>query len=230
MIKGIIYFLVFGFLLISAHFHSDVQRRQTYKTIKYLPLGDSYTIGTGASEIEAWPTLLSNHLNSNKIPCKLISNPARNGYSTHDLIRMELPVLEKTKPDFVTLLIGVNDWVRGVTKERFENNLDFILNEIEKHISDPTKIILITIPDFGVTPTGKNYSGGRNISEGINEFNAIIKKKAEKRKLTYVDVFEISKDMGKDKSLVASDGLHPSAKEYAEWEKVILQAALKLLP
>lgn len=202
---------------------------QGSQTINYLPLGDSYTIGTGVSEKEAWPTLLVNHLNENKVPVRLLDNPARNGFSTSDLIEEELPVFRKTKPDFVSLQIGVNDWVRGVSASSFQKNLRYILDEIEKGFANKKKIILLTIPDFGVTPTGKNYSRGRDISLGIKEFNEIIASEAKKRNLPLVDVFEISKEMGKDLSLVAKDGLHPSAKEYAIWEKLILPEALKLL-
>jgi lysophospholipase L1-like esterase len=105
---------------------------QTAKTISYLPLGDSYTICTGAKQHESWPFLLTNHLIENKVDCILLDNPARNGFTTQDLIDTELPLIKKLKPNFVTLLIGVNDWVRGVSKENFAKNLTAILNEIEK--------------------------------------------------------------------------------------------------
>ena len=202
---------------------------QTEKTIRYLPLGDSYTICTGASPKESWPHLLTNHLNETKFNCILLDNPARNGFTTQDLIDNELPLLKTLKPDFVTLLIGVNDWVRNVPVATFDRNLVYILDEIQKSIPDKSKIILITIPDFGVTPTGKNYSNGRNISNGIAEFNTIIKLEAKKRKLPVVDIFELTKKMGSDESLVARDGLHPSAKEYALWETLVLPEAVKLL-
>jgi len=87
----------------------------------------------------------------------------------------------------------------------------------------------VTIPDFGVTPTGPKYSRGRNIHEGIMQFNQIVTEEARKRGLSVVDIFPLSKKMGQDKSLVAKDGLHPSAKEYAMWEKIISPAALELL-
>ncbi|PYK92091.1 MAG: lysophospholipase, partial [Verrucomicrobia bacterium] len=64
---------------------------------------------------------------------------------------------------------------------------------------------------------------------GILRFNQIVTEEARKRGLEVVDIFPISKKMGQDKSLVAKDGLHPSAKAYAEWEKIIFQAALELL-
>lgn len=202
---------------------------QNNKTVNYLPLGDSYTICTGAAEKESWPVKLTKHLNEAGIKTILQDNPARNGYSTQNLIDNELPVFKKLKPDFVTLLIGVNDWVRGVSATEFKKNFVFILDEVQKQLVDKNKIIVITIPDFGVTPEGKNYGGGRNISKGISEFNTIIKSEAKKRNLAVVDIFDVSQKMKDDNSLVAKDGLHPSAKEYAVWETMILPAAQKVL-
>jgi acyl-CoA thioesterase I len=196
---------------------------------RYLPLGDSYTICTGASEKESWPYLLTGHLNAEGINCRLLANPARNGFTTQDLIDQELPLVKTLKPDLVTLLIGVNDWVREVPEAVFEKNLDYILDELQRVLIDKQKIILITIPDFGVSPQGKGYGHGRNISRGISEFNEIVRGQAQKRQLPLVDIFELSQKMGTDPSLVAADGLHPSAKEYAIWEKKILAEAIKLL-
>src|SRR5207248_1617801 len=90
-------------------------------------------------------------------------------------------------------------------------------------------LLVVTIPDFGVTATGPKYSRGRNIHEGIMQFNQIVIEEAHKRGLQVVDIFPVSKKMGHDKSLVSKDGLHPSAKAYAEWEKIIFPVALELL-
>src|ERR1700749_5121719 len=120
---------------------------QPTKTVRYLPLGDSSTICTGASADQSWPRLLTQHLNSNHVSCLLTDNPARNGFTTQNLIDRELPLLKTAKPDFVTLLIGVNDWVQGVPKTTFNDNLVYILDEIQKNLPDKSKIILITIPD-----------------------------------------------------------------------------------
>jgi lysophospholipase L1-like esterase len=91
------------------------------------------------------------------------------------------------------------------------------------------RLLIVTVPDFSVTPTGARYSRGRNISEGLTRFNEIINDEAKKRSLKVVDVFPTSKAMKNDPSLIAADGLHPSAKEYAEWEKLIFPAAFELL-
>lgn len=204
-------------------------KSQTENKLRYAALGDSYTIGTGAEPQQAWPVLLTEHLNKKNITAQLIANPARNGFSTQNLIDLELPVFDTCRADLVTLLIGVNDWVRGVDKETFEKNLHFIIEHVQSKLAQKKNLLLITIPDFGVTPEGSAYSRGRDISKGITEFNEVIKESAKKYGLGCVDIFATSRKMKEDASLVAEDGLHPSAKEYAVWEALILPEVLRLL-
>lgn len=212
--------------LILSAFHLPV----TEKTpVRYVALGDSYTIGTGTTAGNSWPVLLSKHLQENKIDIELVANPSHNGWTTQDVIDSELPVYERSGPTFATLLIGVNDWVQGVDAKIFQKNLIFILDKMQATLSDRSKLVLITIPDFGVTPAGARYGGGRDISKGIAEFNTIILSEAKKRNLRTVDLFARSKEMGKDRSLVAADGLHPSAKEYAIWETLIYPVVYDVL-
>ena len=199
------------------------------KTVKYVALGDSYTIGTGANNNEAWPVLLTKHLNDAGIKTELVANPSRNGFNTQNLIDQELPVFDKSGATFVTVLIGVNDWVRGVDANTFKTHLIFILDHVQNKLANKKNLLLVTVPDFGVTPEGSQYSGGRDISQGITEFNNIIIAEAKTRGLNCVDIFETSKAMKNNPELVAADGLHPSAKEYAIWETLILPEAKKTL-
>ena len=197
--------------------------------IRYLPIGDSYTIGEGASPNESFPAILSRHLNAQGIATELLANPAVTGWTTQQAIDNELPIFRQLKPNFATLLIGVNDWVRGVDEGTFRHRFNVLVEEMLKVLGRNDRLMVITIPDFGVTPTGQQYARGRNISEGLASFNRVIMEEASKRNLRLVDIFDLSKEMGHDPSLVAADGLHPSAKEYAVWEKLILPAALELL-
>jgi acyl-CoA thioesterase I len=200
------------------------------RIIRYLPLGDSYTIGTGIEREKNYPTQLVNQLSDQGIKISLVANPARNGFTTQDLMDEELPYLDKTTPDFVTILIGVNDWVRGVDKKVFEKNYEMIIEAVQKKMGDnKNRVLLITIPDFGLTPTGKQFGGGRDISKGIEEFNQVIKAKAEKYNLQVADIYPVSKDVVNDPSLTAEDGLHPSAKGYGEWLRVIAPIAKAII-
>jgi lysophospholipase L1-like esterase len=197
------------------------------KEIRFLPLGDSYTICEGAKWEESWPFLLTKHLNDEGIPIQLLGNPSVTGYTTDQLIREELPVFDRLKPDFVTILIGVNDYVQGRTDQQFSDKLAFILDYVQKQLPDTKKNILITIPDYSVTPAGAQYAHGRDVHKGITRYNEIIKTEAAKRKLLVVDIFPSTLKMKNDPSLISEDGLHPSSKEYANWEVMIRKAYLE---
>jgi lysophospholipase L1-like esterase len=197
--------------------------------IRYAVIGDSYSCGEGATPKESWPVLLTQHLNEHGLRVDLVSNPSVTGSTTKDAIDRELPKFINSNPDFGTLLIGVNDWVQGVDEATFRKHFTYLLDQMLAVLPNKKHLLVVTIPDFGVTPTGPTYSRGRNISEGLTHFNQIVTEETKKRGLSVVDIFPLSKKMGEDKSLVAKDGLHPSAKEYAEWEKIIFPAVFELL-
>jgi acyl-CoA thioesterase-1 len=196
---------------------------------RYAVIGDSYSCGEGATPKESWPSLLTQHLNAQALDIELVSNPSVTGWTTKDAIDKELPKFVNSNPNFASVLIGVNDWVQGVDEPTFRNRFSFLLDQMLIVLPNKKHLLVVTIPDFGVTPTGHKYARGRNIHEGIMQFNKIVSEEAHKRGLQVVDIFPLSKKMGEDKSLVAKDGLHPSAKAYAEWEKIIFPAALELL-
>ena len=197
--------------------------------IRYAVIGDSYSCGEGAKPSESWPALLTQHLRSQGVDVDLVSNPSVTGWTTKDAIDKELPKFVSANPNFATLLIGVNDWVQNVDEETFRTRLSYLLDSMLAVLPNKKRLLVVTIPDFGVTPAGPKYARGRNIHEGIANFNKIVTEEAHKRGLSVVDIFPLSKKMGQDKSLVAKDGLHPSAKAYAEWEQIIFPAALDLL-
>jgi acyl-CoA thioesterase I len=215
--------LAFAFTVLA------VSAQPANEKIRYAAIGDSYSCGEGAKPSESWPALLTQHLKSQGIDVDLVSNPSVTGWTTKDAIDKELPKFIRSNPTFASLLIGVNDWVQGVDETTFRNRFSYLIDQMLAALPNKKRLLVVTIPDFGVTPTGPKYSRGRNIHEGIKQFNQIVSEEAAKRGLKVVDIFPLSKKMGEDKSLVAKDRLHPSAKEYAEWEKIIFPAALELL-
>src|SRR3954468_17343587 len=89
--------------------------------VRYVAIGDSYTIGEGAKPEEAWPNILTRHLKEKGVNIELIANPSRTGWTTQNAIDRELPVFTESKPTFATLLIGVNDWVQQVDEKTFRH-------------------------------------------------------------------------------------------------------------
>lgn len=199
------------------------------KSIRYVALGDSYTICQGASENESWPVILTRHLDEKGIPVTLVANPSRTGYTTRNLIQKELPVFDASDAGFVTLCIGVNDWVQGSDSAAFHKNLVTILDHVQQKLKNKSQVLVLTIPDFSVTPSGKQFGSPAEIKSGLQQFNRIITREAGKRKLPCVDLFAVSQEMETKPELVAPDGLHPSAKEYAIWETLIFPVAEKML-
>src|SRR3984893_1196144 len=207
------------FLTVSVAF---AMAQSNTEKVRYAVIGDSYSCGEGAKPSESWPALLTQHLKREGVNVDLVSNPSVTGWTTKDAIDKELPKFINSNPNFATLLLGVNDWVQGVDEATFRNRFSYLLDQMLAALPNKKRLLVVTIPDFGVTPSGPKYARGRNIHEGILKFNQIVTEEARKRGLEVVDIFPLSKQMGQDKSLVAKDGSHPSAKEYAEWEKIIL--------
>ena len=199
------------------------------RAIRYAVIGDSYSIGEGASERESWPRLLAQHLTAIGSPLELVSNPSRTGWTTADALENELPLFRAAKPEFGTLMIGVNDWVQGVEPKVFRDRFAQLLNGMRAILPNDKLLLVINIPDFSVTPKGGEYARGRDIPAGLTSFNQMIAEEARRRNLSLVDIFPLSQQMRGAPDLVAADGLHPSAKTYARWAGFIFPSAQALL-
>lgn len=185
-------------------------------TLRYVALGDSYTIGTSVNEPERWPDQLVGALRSDPLRLDLIANLGANGFTSADVSAVELPRLDDLKPDFVTLLIGVNDVVQGVPEATFRERFAAILGTLRSRLP-ADRILVVTTPDYTVTPAGADYGDPPTRRAGIRRINAIVTEAARALGIAVVDVFDISQGAATDRSLVARDGLHPSARQYGLW-------------
>ena len=196
--------------------------------MRYVALGDSYTIGTGVQEAERFPNQLVAALSGDAGPLELVANLGVNGYTTADLIRDELPTLDDLRPEFVTLLIGVNDVVQGVAPATYAANVAAILDALLERLA-ANRIVTVAIPDFTVTLAGADYGDPRRQHDGIVAANATMTRLAGERGMAFVNIFDLSLRAGADRSLVAADGLHPSGAQYALWVERILPVVEALI-
>lgn len=193
--------------------------------LRYVALGDSYTIGTSVAEAERWPNQLVERVGE----LELVGNPSVNGYTTADLITDELPQLDALRPEFVSVLIGVNDVVQGVPDSQYAGNLAVILEELLTRLP-PDRILCVATPDYTVTPSGAAFGDPAQQSDGIVRFNAILREACEQRSIRFVpEIFEISQAALEDPTLVADDGLHPSGSQYSLWVEAIEPAVRELV-
>jgi acyl-CoA thioesterase-1 len=189
--------------------------------LRYVALGDSYTIGTSVEPAERFPDQLVAALGPHGPPLDLVANLATNGYTSRDVIDIELPALDTYDPEFVTLLIGVNDVVQGVPLEDYERNVVTVLDALLERLA-PERVVVVAIPEYTVTPQGANYGDPRVQRAGIQGNNAAMERLAAQRGIAYVDIYDLSLRAETDRSLVADDGLHPSGAQYALWVERLL--------
>jgi len=195
--------------------------------LRYVALGDSYTIGTSVTESERWPDQLVARLAA-ATPLVLVANLGVNGFTSGDLIRSELPALAALRPDFVSVLIGVNDVVRGVAPENYSANVGVILDRLVG-LLPANRIVIVSTPDYTLTPAGADYGDPVQQSAAIATFNQIERSAAESRGIAFVDISEVALRVPADRALVAGDGLHPSGKQYAGWVELVAPVVERLL-
>lgn len=197
--------------------------------LSYLALGDSYTIGESVTEDQRWPMQLAQRLTLKGSPVSAPQIIAKTGWTTDELkAKIVSENITKTY-DLVSLLIGVNNQYRGRSVEEFRKEfIDLLETAIQFSGNQPQHVFVVSIPDWGVTPFGKN-SPKKSISKQIDLFNAIKKQESEKKGILFIDITPISRQATNDASLVAEDGLHPSGKMYQLWTEKIVPELLKNL-
>ena len=185
--------------------------------MRFVALGDSYTIGTSVAPAERWPDQLVR-----RVPgIELVANLAVNGFTSGDVIDVELPRLPELRPQLLTLLIGVNDVVQGVPEPVYRGIVADILDVLLGHVG-AGRVVVVTTPDYTVTPAGADYGDPATQSAAVRRNNAINTELAKGRGIAVVDIHDLSLLAATDRSLVANDGLHPSGAQYALWVERIV--------
>ena len=185
--------------------------------LRYVALGDSYTIGTALDDAaDRWPDRLVTALGRRPPTLELVANLAVNGFTSADVIAQELPALDRLQPGVASVLIGVNDVVQGVPAAAYRANVTRIL-DVLRELLPANRIVTVATPDYTVTPQGAAYGDPATQAAGIRSNNEILAAIARERGIAFVDIHDLSLRAGADRTLVASDGLHPSGAQYGRW-------------
>jgi len=194
----------------------------------YLALGDSYTIGESVKQSESFPYQLQTALKTNN---RKVENPkiiAVTGWTTDELQGAIKQAKVTDKFDFVTLLIGVNNQYRGYPLDTYKKEFSELLQTAIGFAGGrKARVFVISIPDWGVTPYAKNYSKStQTIASEIDAFNTAAEQISIAAGVIFTNITPDSRMAGNDISLIASDGLHPSGKMYANWVNAVAPVIL----
>jgi lysophospholipase L1-like esterase len=190
--------------------------------ISYLALGDSYTIGESVPEDERWPVILSNELSESGIE---VNDPliiAKTGWTTNELQEAIAEKNPKTDYDLVSLLIGVNNQYRGYPIDQYKKEFkELLLQAVAFADGDSSKVFVVSIPNYGVTPFGIE-KGEEKIRQELLVYDAIADSISSEMNIPFVNITPVSEKAKEDSTYIASDQLHPSGKQYKEWVDLIL--------
>jgi lysophospholipase L1-like esterase len=194
------------------------------RTLNYLALGDSYTIGEMVAADQSYPsqaaallTKKGRHVNSPTII-------AKTGWRTDELIQGIASANLTQKFDIVTLLIGVNNQYQHIDTAIYRTEFIQLLKTSAAFAKDNKHhVFILSVPDWGVTP----FANGRNlekIAAEIDAYNQINKEESKKAGVNYINITSLYRDIGDDPAYLADDKLHPSGKMYEKWAKLVANA------
>ncbi len=190
--------------------------------ISYAALGDSYTIGAGSSSPAlSWPSIIAERLKHQTGQEVKLTNPAVNGFTTLDLITRELPLVIELRPDLVTILIGVNDLVRGRTPSDYRVSLARIYDKVGAQMQPDGRAFAISIPNWSVVPAAREFGDPGQIRDLTDTYNDVAREEATARRFGWIDITTASISGLGTAGWISSDGLHPGDRQYAAWAEVI---------
>lgn len=186
-----------------------------------LCLGDSYTIGEGVAIHQSFPYQTIQLLRTQNLNFSAPEIVAKTGWTSFELINHLQTITLLPTYNFVTLLIGVNNQYRGLPIANFENEFTQLLQfAISKANNISKNVIVLSIPDWGVTP----FAAGNDIikiSNEINVFNGVCELVAQKNQTHFIEITTSTRQAQNNLERLTNDGLHYSQIEMANWSTLV---------
>ncbi|MBR1385726.1 MAG: SGNH/GDSL hydrolase family protein [Bacilli bacterium] len=208
------------------------------KKINYIALGDSIAEGMNAySNVDfGYPDYIKDYLEKNKLLKSYTKMFAKSGYTIKDLtndieknkkIETMNRVLylkeELRESDLVTLTIGANDFIKGITIENIEEKLsdkakskkdiDIIIMELKDLIiliKQYAKGSIIVTGYYNPLPRLINYKS--EIDEYVKYYNNNLEELCDELNVNYINIFDIFD--GNEKALPNPLNIHPNTYGY----------------
>lgn len=191
------------------------------KRFSYLALGDSYTIGESIPLVESFPYQTVNLLRKDGFHVHAPEIIAKTGWTTDELASAMESFQLLPSYHFVSLLIGVNNQYRGKSIENYQKEFEeLVLQAIKLGGNNPKNVVVLSIPDWGITPFAKDRDFLKIASE-IDAFNKVNKEISTKHSTHYINITNWTREAALNSAYLAVDGLHPSSLEYQRWATVI---------
>jgi acyl-CoA thioesterase-1 len=208
---------------------NEMSNEPLARNVRYLALGDSYTIGQSVCATCRFPVQLKDSIKKQLSPIDVISVQviAQTGWTTSNLKSAIAAQNPGTNYDLVTLLIGVNNQYQNIPFSVYQQEFpELVAIATQKAQGKKENVIVVSIPDYAYTPFG---NGNTTISTQIDMYNAFAQNYCATNTITFINITDITRLGLAQPNLVASDGLHPSELAYTKFVERILPEAIEKL-
>ena len=186
--------------------------------LKYLALGDSYTIGEQLAEVNSWPFQLTSHLNTKSFKVEDPEIIAVTGWRTDELLdSIAVQEYKANTFDLVSLLIGVNNQYQKKPFKQFKKEFEVLLQTaISLSAHDEKGVFIVGIPDYSLSKFAQDEKL-RRVSSRLKRYNRYIQKMSQRYAVAFYPLQKLSKPLHKNQDMLAEDFLHPSGEQYRVW-------------
>lgn len=207
----------------------NAKQKRSGHMYTYLALGDSYTIGELVPMHDNFPHQAVQLLRKQHFD---VADPviiATTGWTTDELAASIQEHNIRETFSFVTLLIGVNNQYRGRDLDNYRKEFKQLLDHAIAYAANkPDHVFVLSIPDWGATPFAVDRDRPK-IAKEIDGYNAACRGIALADKCHYLEITESTRANAGRSDFIVSDGLHPSAREYAIWAERLADMVAKTL-
>lgn len=149
-------------------------------------------------------------------------NQGISGETSNGLLR-RLTLLDRTQPETVFVMIGINDLIRGVTDEAILDNQRLIIQDLRWVHPNVEIIIQSILPHSGAQATWEGRDRLLAIPNSrIRELNRQLALLAEEEGVKFLDLYQLFTDsQGNLRIELSSDGLHLNEQGYLVWRSAL---------
>ena len=150
-------------------------------------------------------------------------NQGISGETTEGLLK-RLKLFERTQPETIFVMIGINDLIRGSFDDSILSNQRLILRRLRRNHPDAQIVVQSILPHGGEATTWEGRDRLLAISNNrIRDLNEKMAAIASEEGVQYLDLYPLfSNEQGNLRPELTTDGLHLSRQGYLVWQSALI--------
>jgi lysophospholipase L1-like esterase len=134
-----------------------------------------------------------------------------------------LDLIEETQPDYIFVMIGINDLLRDVSDDEILSNQQQIVRDLQEMHANATIVLQSILPHGGDRATWEGKDRLEAIpNERIQGLNAELAAIAREESIQFLDLTSLfSDDAGNLRMELSTDGLHLNDSGYLVWASAL---------